>query len=385
VKTWIVAIVAMLAVACQSGASSPATAVSPVQSAPSPSPSAATGTGSPVPVPTPAPDLPLSKVDFSCRLPLVVSNGGGDFVTLTGGFVTFPQATYRADPAGVIHSEYTEQDLVTEAAPVLHGFRGVFYDAAMKRWVPTSPGQASPDGKRYAYAISGIAGAKPTAIHIVNVSTGSERVISVATPASAAAFGVRVEDFDGSGVFVVRDQTENEAGGVWRVDAESGTVRKLADVAGVLLVRGGAAWLGSVDPRDPAPPADENGYRFFNALSRLDLATGAKVTWLYRPGEAIVLRGLDGNSRPLVSILTPPTFDGNYGASFSIITQPGITVLVSPPGRWYNDPQADGGRLWFGNDRGIYLYTLQTGLRKVFAFNGNETQAESLSPAGFCR
>jgi hypothetical protein len=47
-------------------------------------------------------------------------------------------------------------------------------------------------------------------------------------------------------------------------------------------------------------------------------------------------------------------------------------------------PQADSqGRLWFGNDRGIYVHTAAAGLRKVFAFT-DANRSEAIIPVGFC-
>jgi len=44
--------------------------------------------------------------------------------------------------------------------------------------------------------------------------------------------------------------------------------------------------------------------------------------------------------------------------------------------------QPDGDRLWLGSDRGIYLYTLATGLAKVYAVQPRPDV--TVYPAGFC-
>jgi hypothetical protein len=49
-------------------------------------------------------------------------------------------------------------------------------------------------------------------------------------------------------------------------------------------------------------------------------------------------------------------------------------------------PQADGDRLWFGSDRGIYLYTADGSLQKVFALSASQAGSiTSIAPAGLCR
>jgi hypothetical protein len=46
--------------------------------------------------------------------------------------------------------------------------------------------------------------------------------------------------------------------------------------------------------------------------------------------------------------------------------------------------QGDRDRLWFGNARGIYLYTSAGGFQKVFAYNADPATSDRIEPAGFC-
>src|SRR5690242_5446502 len=101
--------------------------------------------------PAPSRDLPVSRVDFTCRLPVVTNTNEFRFA---GGFISFPSGTYQADPNGAITGSPTGVS-VTAASPVLHGTGSSFYDLAMKRWLPAGVGQTSPDGRSYAYAVPG--------------------------------------------------------------------------------------------------------------------------------------------------------------------------------------------------------------------------------------
>lgn len=345
---------------------------------------AAAATASPSPSPSPTPDLPVSQVGFSCRLPVIRYTSGGDFVQYQGGFITFPQGISVTDPAGVIFSEYLQEDLVTKATPQLHGTGGPFYDLAMKRWVPSAPGLTSPDGSHYAYSRIGASSTDPVVVHIVDVAHGSESTVSVTMPAPAAAVGAHVVDFDGASVYLVSDQFERFPMGVWRLDLATGTLHQLTDVGGVILVRNGVVWAGSIDPRDPNPPRPPRSGELFDTLLRLDLATGKKTTWYYAPGKAVALRGLDSSGLPVIATADGPDYDYSHGPILLIPAPGDPGRQIVPPGNWFSDPQADHGRLWFGNDRGIYLYTSGGGFQKVFAFSGDQTTSESLQPVGFC-
>lgn len=375
------AILAVLLMGCTSSA--------PLGTATNRPPSPSSAGPSPLPSATPI-DLPLSVVNFTCRLPVARSSTFGDYAAYTGGFVSFPAATFKADPAGGIHSRYLQQDFATDAKPVLYGGpQGgtPFYDLARRRWVPASAAQASPDGAFYAYASFSTSSAQPAHIHVVDVARGTEKVFAVSVPMVGAAARLLVADFDGSGVlFVVVSQPEQQyPNGVWRLDVATGSVRPLVQGNQVLMVRGGYAWVGRVDPRDPSPPRFAGPGLLFDSIVRVDLAGGAEVMWYYQPGKAVWLSGLDSSGNPIVSVATEPPSAIDTRELRVIDTPGGTGTVVFGGGSWQSQAKADHGRLWFGNDRGIYLYTPTTGFQKVFAFKGDPNLAQSILPAGDCR
>ncbi|MDQ2942070.1 MAG: hypothetical protein M3R21_00170 [Candidatus Dormibacteraeota bacterium] len=336
-------------------------------------------------------DLPLSAVGFPCRLPVVRSISGGDYVSFHGGFATFPQASFQADPAGVINSEYLTQGYVTQAGPVLHGFSQTgppFYDRAAKRWVPVGAAQASPNGAFYAYAeLNPTHPGAPYVIHIVGVANGSDRVFTVPyTPDFGSAIGPFITDFDGASVYFSSSQTMGPPQGVWRLDIATGSVSELSKAFGVAMTRGGYAWLDRIDPRDPEGPATGRSGPRSNSVVRVNLSTGQETVWYFASGQQVSWQGFDRDGNPIVSVAPGPDFTHIALRLLSYPGDPGTVIYDGTGGLSFSNTQADtGGRLWFGNDRGIYLYTPTTGLRKVFAVDhGNTTLAESIQPAGLC-
>ncbi len=374
-RRW-VAVLALLVSAC-SQAASPIASSSPTASA-TPAASA-----TPVAVTTPVPDdLPLAKVDFSCHLPVLRTPGA----SYLGGFVTFPAATFAFDPKGGIHSDQSGV-FSTDAAPVLHGagvtLAGVaFYDLAQHRWVPAGPPQSTSEGARYAYATWDSVSPSTSRVHVVDVARATEITFDVALSPNQNAMGFTVLDFDAAGIYLVANQFEQLPGGVRLMDPATGAIRALAQVGPVFAVRDGYAWLASIDPRDPSPPQLRRSGTSSDSIVRVNLATGDKTTWFYRPGMEVWLMGFDSAGRPIVNVSDP---NGSTDRSETLVAggPSGSDVLIHAGSLYLAQPQADGDRIWFGNYSGIYLFTAANGLQKVAAFNDLKT-AEAVLPAGFC-
>ncbi len=333
------------------------------------------------PVASPSPDIPLSTVDFSCRLPVIRSATFGNF---KGGFVTFPAATFAPDPRGVMTSNNQNGVLTTAASPALSGslsFAGPpFYDAAQHRWVPVGPGQSTPDGSFYAYATWDPAKPDRSVVHVVDVAKAADRVFYIAMPVQAMGFNVA--DFNSLGVYLVFNRTiEQFPDGVWLMDPASGALRQLPQVSLVEAVRGGLAWLAKIDPGDPMPPQLPRSGTPSDSLISVDLVSGTTQTWFYRPGRQVSLMGFDSRGRPIVDVFDPSGL--NDSSEKWLIAGPGNEVLLYGGAVDLEVPQGDGSRIWFGGYSGIYLYTASHGLQKVAAFNDLHA-GESVLPAGMC-
>src|SRR5260370_11204353 len=147
-RRWLVAVVVLTVACTQSGQSA-------VKSA-SPSPAASAAqpvVASPSPSPVPS-GLPLSRVSFSCRLPIYLQEGyeGSPDSSPQGAFLTFPAASIAIDN---------------------NGTGGAYFDRAFNRWLPVTRESVSPDGAHYAYA-----DANQDLLHVVDVVGGKDRSFS---------------------------------------------------------------------------------------------------------------------------------------------------------------------------------------------------------------
>lgn len=323
------------------------------------------------------PDLPVSKVDFSCRLPVATTTDSSGSFNFQGGFIAFPAARLADDPAGAMHYRNVETNFATTATPVLYGDGGYpFYDPARSRWVPAPARQASADGTTYAYIGYNSQTGANTAF-VVDVATGTSRSFNV----SSITFP-QVADFAAAGVYIVSGSGLGGPGeGVWLLDPTTGAIKDLGPIHQVWAVRDGFAWVARLDPRDKTvwgptelAPAD--------SLVRLDLATGAETIWWYQAGQYPWLLGLDSTNRPVLLLGVSST-----GSEIRLIDQPGspgaLVFAGNTSGLDYL--QGDGDRLWFGQAHGIYLYRPGRGFQRVFAYAGDASTSNRIEPAGFCR
>jgi hypothetical protein len=331
----------------------------------------------PSPVVSPSANLPVTAVGFSCKLPVMFGQHEFEF---TGGFISFPSATYQADPNGAL-SGSPDNTYVTKASPVLHGSGGwPFYDLAMRRWLPVPPGEASPDGRSYAYIVPAAPGSNPTAVHVVQIATGTDHVISIGLPPGGV--GWQVEDFSGGAVLIAGQRANQFPAGVWRLDVASGSLHELTPAGHVLLVQNGTAWIGINNPADPSPRVVQVG-EAFDSIAAVNLSTGAETTWMYEPGMSVQVLAVDEFGRLVAAVTAPPDFSAtgivfyqSPGSVGDVVTANGTRLFLVEPDR---------GQLWFGSGDGIYFWTSVTGFQKVYAIQGETTgPGQAIVPAGHC-
>ena len=358
-------VIAIVLVACGQGAS---------RSSATPPSSAAGTASSPVasaPSPTLAGDLPVTTVDFSCRLPVVTSNQ--DVLRgVQGAFITFPSGHLANDPNGTMVAG--ENGFATAAPPVLFGGGGGFYDRAKKRWVPASPAGTLPDGSAYAYvSFSGTLVAR-----VVDVASGDVRSFGL-----GSLDRPEVVDFAAGGVFLYSPSAIGGPGeGVWLMNPTTGSVTQVAAVHRVWTVRDGKAWVARLDPRDTTvgtpseiQPAD--------SLAQVDLATGAETQWFYRAGAYPWMVGLV-SGRPLIAVSS-----GNGQSEIRLIDRPGSDGKLIYSGNlvfdgYFQNYQGDGDRIWLGGEGGIYLYRPDRGIQRVFAYDARNGSGRGIYPGGIC-
>lgn len=349
-----------------------------VKSTPSP---AQTAIADPSPSPVPG-DLPLSRVSFSCRLPVVRSSyvGSSPF-TYSGGFITFPAATFAVDPAGGVNISPQGGMVVTDASPKLYSgplqFGGPFYDRAGKRWLPASASQVSPDGAFYAYGSFDPQHGDRGRIHIVNVAAATEKVFAASAPNVDQGF--TVAEFSSAGIYLVATQVQRAPAGAWLMNPVTGEIKALTQVASVLAIRNGNAWIRRVNPGDPSPPAPGKGTPS-DSVVQVDLATGAQTIWFYRPGFQVELQGFDSGGRPVVAVFDPSASTIRFETRLIDGPDSPGTVLFAGQ-QTFSDVLGDGNRLWLSGSTGIYLYTVNRGLQKVFE---SDPAKEGIIPVASC-
>jgi len=332
-----------------------------------PTPPSSAGTAS-SPV---AGDLPVTTVDFSCRLPVVTQNPDV-LPAVQGAFITFPSSQLANDPNGAM--VVGENGFSTTVPPVLSGGGGGFYDRAVKRWVPASPAGTLADGSAYAYVSY-----NGTFLgHVVNVASGAVRSFGL-----GSLDRPEVMDFATAGVFLYSPSAIGGPGeGVWLMNPTTGSVTQVAAVHRVWTVRDGKAWVARLDPRDKTvwtqteiQPAD--------SLAQVDLATGAETQWFYRAGAYPWMVGLV-SGRPLIAV---GSMSGQ--SEIRLIDQPGSDGKLIYSGNlvfdgYFQNYQGDGDRIWLGGEGGIYLYRPDRGIQRVFAFDARSGSGRGIHPAGIC-
>jgi hypothetical protein len=328
---------------------------------------------SPVSGLTPAGDLPVTRVDFSCRLPVVTVNPRFSLPDLHGGFITFPAARLAGDPKGTMPLRGSpHDDYATTVPPVLYGDGGGMYDRAAKRWVPASPAATLADGSAYAYVTA------DSSAQIVDVASGSVRSFDL-RPLDRPA----VLEFSTRGVYLYQPSGIGGPGeGVWLLNLSTGSVTQVRVVHQLWAVLDGKAWVARLDPQDKTvwPPVE---LQPADSLAQVDLATGAETEWFYRAGAYPWIIGFAAG-RPLIEVL------GSDGQSeIRLVDQPGSGgKLVYSGGLtfdgYFQHYQADGDRIWLGGPGGIYLYRPDRGFQKVFAYDATPGAGGDIRPAGIC-
>src|SRR5690348_16576883 len=166
------------------------------------------------------PDLPLTKVSFSCRLPVYQSDA-----RIVDEFLSFPSLTLTVS-----------------------GYDGMYYDRAYSKWVPVPRFAVAPDGAHYA-SIENTG--SDFVLHVVAVATGKDAPIHFATQTFNGQSSVF--DYSADGIYVVTG-FEHLFPGLWLVNPSTGQMRQVSrDIYPVLSAGNGIVWTEAVNPADPNP------------------------------------------------------------------------------------------------------------------------------------
>jgi hypothetical protein len=280
-----------------------------------------------------------ASVSFTCRLPIVT---GGQ--APQAGFISFPSGAYAPDPAG--NTPKT----------------GLAYDRAYGRWLPVDWRSVSDDGSRYTYATYGnndpLSGTN-SIIHIVNVATGADRIL-------LRTGQYIIMDYVGAGIYLAawiggHDGPGPQVG--WVVDPVSGSVRALSGGQKYgYWIGSGAGWRMDYNTADPTVHTGMTGA---NRIIRVDLASGAEVTWFYQQGaDYVQVEGFDRSGHPIVN-----SGVGGVSTMWLLTDASHRSKLFTGPTFFYS-ATADLHGIWFSNGSATYLYNAASGLQEVSLTGG---------------
>lgn len=296
---------------------------------------------------TPAPQ------GLTCKLAVVTQNDAG--------WVTFPGGTYQPDPKANVSLPHGPSGFPLSKS----------YDKAVERWVPVTRDQISPDGKHYAFADLPAVDASP--IHAVDLPSGTSHAFNPGPPPTDSSW--LAVDYETEGVYL-ESQPNGPAGlvGLWLVDPSNGSVKQIDGTHGWQYISGGAAW-GTSDALTGHGPGP--GSR----LLRMDLKTGAIVSWYKRTDIEFTVAGADGSGHPILTVWKYQTpqllLITAANAATILLTAPGSAV---PSLSNYIHPVTDTNGIWFGDTAGsISLYTPATGIKKMA-----QVASADVAPAGGC-
>ena len=282
----------------------------------SPAVTTTTPTPSPSPSPSVSPSPQLIAFAGPCRLPVTWATGAN--LTPSGGFLTFPGATFAADPAA-----HMEQ----------YGEYWVTYNTKSQKWLPVFRRFASPDGTKYLYFTL----ANGTLMHITDATTGKGWNLD------NGGINWRPVGVDDTAAYAMGEQ----ATGLWRLPFTVSPAVQITNAGWWDLISGGAAW-GFASKSVPAGAP--------TVLRRLDLASGTTKDFASFT-DSVQIVGVDRDGLPILA-----STDGRSVFTLSASgNQTQIPISFSlPKGPDFGySPYAvmgDANGLWIAGPDGIYLY-----------------------------
>jgi hypothetical protein len=259
------------------------------------------------------------------------------------------------------------------------GKGAISYSWPARSWLPALYEDVALDGLHYAY-VEGItdspgSGSPPKSegnIHVVNVATGSDRIVLRGATLAQVGHPIRgvwgIVSYSAEGIYVEKQAFASEGlWGLWLINPDTAAVRQiLPESVGDFSLGGGAAWIGS------------GGYNN-TTISRIDLATGAQTEWFRKPNRFVWYLGSDSSGRPLMMwqqehlasseiwVLTGP-FQGSLLYSGPQSTMPFLPVATDSHGVWFG--WLNGGNvLWLLDPDGKFV----------------EVAAATVQPLGKCQ
>jgi hypothetical protein len=280
----------------------------------------------------------VTTLNLSCRLPVYLQTGyeGSPDFSRRGAFISFPSASM---------------------AMASGGQGGGYFDRAFNRWLPVTRESVSPDGTHYAQIDTGSG-----LLRIVDVASGKDRSF----PLSSINANV-VLDYSTDGIYMTFGF--EGAHGLRLIDPVTGSGHDVPGVASPQASGGGGVfWVGEVNPADPHPiftgASVGIGGTLPNQITRVDVKSGVRTQWLYRPGTGLGVVGLDVRGNPLIDLVQ------SWGSNTAeLLIAPDSksqqSIYKGPVAGTLGGAIADSHGVWFGSPQGIYFISESGKLQKV--------------------
>lgn len=288
--------------------------------------------------------------NLGCRLAVRQFDADGN--SATDGFIRIPDGTIFEPAVGA---------------------SGVIYDAALGRWINGDSGGLSPDGLSYAF-IDG--DTNQSRVHITDLRSGADRIVATGGPWAVVGLqpdGVYLEKIVYGPDTAAFGRLTTPVG-LWFQAVSGGSPEQLtSDGRSWQFVHAGFAWGIEFNRADPHPFGGDLGYSP-NQVVRLNLVDRSLERWLYRPGMAVSLLGVDRTGAPFV--------DAQNGARVELWRLQSMSVSQA---LWQGDwgvlaPASpivsDGDSVWMSSFAptppyfpAIYRWTGSSGIHLVAQFN----------------
>ncbi|HEV2216341.1 MAG TPA: hypothetical protein VGV88_02100 [Candidatus Dormibacteraeota bacterium] len=289
-----------------------------------------------------------------------------------GGFIDTSTGAFSAAPRSVLVGDSTTGRTRTPDQPYLYGLGAseptsaqASYDAPQQRWLPVPREFVSPDGSSYAYTY--IQPGPLQGVHLVDVKTGSDRLIpGTLGDTDPRGFHYWVVAFQPEGIYVTR-VNQLGGGGLLLLDPGTGALRQVSTDAtgGYMFVAGRQGWwtLPSPDLNAASDP-----YVYHQPLT--GVAGQHAETWFQRPGFRMFVLGVNTTGQAVVMAQSRLSDElwllGTPSSSDQISSVPAPTGLEILP---FKTAVADAGGWWIGSSAG------------VFYASGSKLQQVSTTPA----
>ena len=289
----------------------------------------------------PAARTPTSPTAANCRLPVSITDVSGN---QQGAFITYPGGAMTIDAAGV---------------------GGAYYDAAKARWLPVPASGVSADGSRYAYTEHKVPGTAVQArLHVVDVSTGSDKVYALGSSTDLTAFVV--VQFAPEGIWLSYAGYESPRGGLFLLDLTNGALHDLGGQQVIFdAVAGGSGVFWFTDSGPHPQQSAGLGGPLPARVQRFTVSDGKTQAWFTKDGAYLTVLGTDLAGDPIIT----------DASSVWLARSPSDAKSIGLPADFYQ-AFADKHGIWFGGRQGIYLYSVAGDVQKI---SGQEAV-----PAGTC-